>query len=87
MVGNAWSATLDIGAVGMTKLNDGDGTAVISTPNIRMKLAKFESEDGRISKLLVGQLVFRTKPGVLDNCMAMTNISLKQNSNEIYMKA
>ena len=85
MVGNAWSATLDIGAVGMTKLNDGDGTAVISTPNIRMKLAKFESEDGRISKLLVGQ-VSMTKPGVLDNHMAMTNMSFKQNRNEIYMK-
>ena len=58
VVGNAWSATLNIGSVGMSKLNDGAGAAVISTPNIKMKLAKFESEEG---KLFAGHFIFNDK--------------------------
>ena len=47
---NAWKATLDIGGVGMSKL-DGDSEPVeIATPNIKMKMAKFESEESKLSR-------------------------------------
>lgn len=47
---NAWKATLDIGGVGMSKL-DGDAEPVeIATPNIKMKMAKFDSEESKLSR-------------------------------------
>ena len=43
---NAWQATLDIGGVGMSKLGS-DANIEIATPNIKMKMAKFESEESK----------------------------------------